>query len=74
MTVKEAAKAITGVEKFYIAWDGAMQNFIPDDEIMLKAYGGFVVKTIDFVIEPGSKGHVEIVIATRPVVDGEAAE
>jgi len=51
-----------------------MQNFIPDDEIMLKAYGGFVVKTIDFVIEPGSKGHVEIVIATRPVVEGEAAE
>nr|DAM26211.1 MAG TPA: hypothetical protein [Caudoviricetes sp.] len=74
MTVKEVAKAITGVENFYIAWDGAMQNFIPDDEIMLKAYGGFVVKTIDFVIESGSKGHVEIVIATRPVVEGEAAE
>lgn len=70
MTVKEAISVMTYAEKIQLAWDGASVQITPDDEVMIGAFGDYVVK---YIMSPGEPESYEIGVLTRPVKVGETA-
>ncbi len=64
MTVAEAVAVLRGVDKIRIGWDGFNQELDLDNELMMEAYGQFVVKKIENYF---SLNDFVIHIAVRPV-------
>jgi hypothetical protein len=64
MTVAEAISVLKGAEKIRIGWDGFNQELDLDNELMMEAYGQFVVKKIENYFSPND---FVIHVAVRPV-------
>ena len=69
MTVKEACSVLTDSQKLFISWDGCIHQIDPHDEIMMDAFGNYLVKSI-------AGGHeeftYEITVAVKPIrIGGE---
>lgn len=64
MTVREAVGALAGAKKLHIAWEGATREFDPEDELMMDAFGMYLVKKI---VNSCELDCFEIHIAAQPV-------
>lgn len=68
MTVKKALKLITGVDHFYLKWDGRLCPVDCDDRVQIAAYGDFEVDTLYFIVhENNRETGVEIGLKMTPV-------
>ena len=64
MTVAEAVSVLEGAKSIRISWNAVCTEIDPNDEMMMDAYGRYVVKSIRNYFEAHE---FELKIAMRPV-------
>ena len=67
MTIREVVKVLKNVEKISIAYNGGFVPFNKYDQLMLDAYGRYVVDEISALEEDS----IEISVAMVPLKEGE---
>lgn len=68
MTVREAAGALVGAKKLYIAWESTTRELDSEDELMMDAFGMYWVKKI---MNTHELDCFEIHIAAQPVKEAD---
>lgn len=67
MTIRDVVMVLKNVEKISIAYNGGFVPFNKHDQLMLDAYGRYVVDEINALEEDS----IEISVAMRPMVVGD---
>lgn len=77
MTVREAAKLIKSEPgEMKLVWDGSLLDFDPQDRLYIDAFGKYEVDSVSFCAYKDGNDvmkHIEVAIATAPIIGKEAA-
>lgn len=69
MTVKEAASVLKFAKEIKLGWGGSSIKFQKNNDLMMEAYGNFVVDSIQSISNDDDEAY-EINIAMQPVKVG----
>lgn len=67
MTVREIVSVLKNAKGIQLSWNSMAIPFDPNNELMMDAYGDYVVQSIISGLDPNT---FEVEIATRPIRAG----